>query len=233
MLWQERMQMNQKRHRVNSLIGRLSILPLVKIPSVVLLFVVVLIVFLQFIFVDKSHANTGAGQAHFRQGFYNATFKGNGDANGSFTLNRVLDFEYENIISNRQTFLVRGILGVEVETAQVKYAFGGIGQRYYFSSNALQWKVMEDGLMMSYLPRLSFYLGWDFGIAQVQVVNYGPVLSAYSTLIEYGGSGGFIYNIYKTIGLEGQLGMSYGNGFSSVAVTSQIVKMYIGLSMYF
>jgi hypothetical protein len=181
----------------------------------------------------QSLANTGVGQAHFRNGFYNASFKGNGEANGSFTLDRVMDFEYENIISNRQTFLVRGILGVEVKTAQVKYAFGGFGQRYYFNSNALQWKVMENGLMMSYIPRLAFYMGWDFGISQVQVINYGPVLSAYSTLIEYGASGGVIYNIYKTIGLEGQLGMSYGNGFSSVAVTSQIVKMYIGVSMFF
>jgi hypothetical protein len=186
-----------------------------------------------FIFPQQCYANTGMGQVHFRQGFYNAVFKGNGDANGAFSLDRVLDFEYENVVSNRQTFLVRGILGVEVDSAQVKYAFGGIGQRYYFKSNALQWKVMEDGLMMNYVPRLSFYLGFDFGIAQVQVVNYGPVLSAYSTLIEYGGSGGVIYNIYKTIGLEGQLGMSYGNGFSSVAVTSQIIKIYIGLSMYF
>ena len=65
------------------------------------------------------------------------------------------------------------------------------------------------------------------------VRSLGTVLDAISTILEYGGHVGSIYQVGKSWGVESKFSYMMGNGFSSVSVDSTVIQLSFGGAYYF
>lgn len=172
-------------------------------------------------------------QGHFRSGLLSASFSGSDSTDGSFSIPNAFDVEMEFFTSTRNAFIVRTTMAMDFSESKVRYTYGGGGQRYYFANPGLPARAFERGDAVIATPKIRYYAGYEVGIAQVLVLEFGPVLSTFSTVLEVGGNTGAIYQIGKNFGIEGQLGLGYGFGFSSVTVSGLVIRTFIGGSYSF
>ena len=80
--------------------------------------------------------------------------------------------------------------------------YAGIAARYYLYSKGAKVETFESKNYFKSTPTYRYYTGWDVGISQVLVISHGPVLQTYSTLIDFGGCGGYIYQITENLGFD-------------------------------
>ena len=178
-------------------------------------------------------AEATTSQFHFRIGYLNTSFSG--VLSGTISNLNAFDLEYEIFNSNTSAFTLRTTLVYDLPRARVLYSYTGIGKRIYVFSDAMAFDysdtVSADQIIA--VPKLRTYLGGDFGISQVVVQSFGAVLQTQSSLVEFGPNLGAIYQLTKSLGLELQVGISLGLGFSTVSVNGITMRAFAGGSYYF
>ncbi|MGZ3723172.1 MAG: hypothetical protein ACXVA9_09590 [Bdellovibrionales bacterium] len=172
-------------------------------------------------------ASDSSVQGHLRLGLVNGSFTGAVD--GGFSVSTSLEGEGEYLYSSRLSTLARATVSLEGSSGQFKYIYMGLGQRYYLFSRNGAIESNHDGISIEINPRVRYYIEALLGLSQVQVKAVTSTLVAQSTLLEYGGGLGAIYQISKGIGLEGSVGVSKGFAVSSVAVDSLIIRALVGV----
>lgn len=166
-------------------------------------------------------------QAHLKGGMVNGTFTG--AVSGDFSVATSIEGEGEYVYSSRLSLFSRATVALEAGTGQFKYIYMGLGHRYYFFSRSGYLEESNNGLVVSITPRIRYFAEGLLGLSQVQVRAVTDTLVAQSTLLEYGGGAGVIYQLSKSLGVEGTMGVSKGFAVSSVAVDTLIIRGFIGL----
>ncbi len=188
---------------------------------------VILISFLHFSAYSKSYHS----QLHMGLSLVNAAYTG--PESGSVSIPMAMHFEYELIRSATSSYTFDNTIAIDSQDSKTKYYGTHIGGRYYFSSSNLNYSDVGEGTSISIIPKWRFYYGWNLGVAQVVVRSLGTVLDAISTILEYGGHVGSIYQVGKSWGVESKFSYMMGNGFSSVSVDSTVIQLSFGGAYYF
>ena len=170
-------------------------------------------------------------QLHISLGMVSATYSG--PVSGDLSLPMALNFEYELIKSPSHSYTFDNTIAIDSADSKTKYFATHFGGRYYFLSSNLNFHENDHGNTISIIPKWRYYYGWNVGVAQVVVRSLGTVLDAISTVLEYGGHIGTIYQVGKSWGIEGKFSYLMGNGFSSVSVNSTVMQLYVGGAYYF
>lgn len=170
-------------------------------------------------------------QLHLSLAYLSAQYTG--PVEGTISVPMALSFEYELIKSATKSYTFENIIAIDSEDSKTKYYATHFGARYYFNSSNLNSFGEDNGNSISITPKWRYYYGWNVGVAQVVVSSLGPVLDALSTVLEYGGHVGSIYQIRKDWGLETKFSYMMGNGFSSITVNSSVMQLHLGGAYYF
>jgi len=152
---------------------------------------------------------------------------------GSFMAMPSLDVEYQIFNSSKSSYCFRMVLSPDMASGKVKYLYGGVGQRFYLSSQGLAWSVSEKNVSFKMSPGIRYFVGWDAGLAQITVLERGTVLQVGSTLVDVGVSGGATYQMGDSFGLNAGATAAFGYGFSNVAVTAILFKVFFGGNYFF
>ena len=173
-------------------------------------------------------------QMSLRTGMVSAGFSGSGNgAVGSFSVFTSMDLEYEKFTGPKSSYLIRTIFAFDQAQGRVMYSYAGFGRRFYFgSSRGPSYEVGEGTELVSYFPGFRFFAGFDAGLSRVVVDIRGTVYESASALFDFGGHMGIAYPLTRNVSMTGQLGYSYGYGFSSVSVGATIMKALLGVSIY-
>lgn len=178
-----------------------------------------------------SQAYAGNSQIHLRLGHVQGHYTG--PQSGGFSIPTSTDLEYEIFLANQRSLIFRTILSMELETSKPFYSYSGTGMRYYFFSKGMQFDLEDEMVSMSATPRWRYYFGWDLGISQVIVKSLGRVLQITSTMVDIGGCIGTTYQIDRSFALEAHLGVTSGQGFSSVSVVGYSARALAGIVYQF
>jgi hypothetical protein len=172
-------------------------------------------------------------QLHYRVGYLGTSFSG--VLTGSISNFNSFDLEYEILSSSRVSFSLRTTLVYDVTNARVLYSYTGVGRRYYFLSNGMEYDYSDPNSAdhVISIPKWRAYAGGDFGISQVVVKSFGAVLQTQSALVDFGPNLGGIFQLSKAMGLELQLGLSLGLGFTTVSVSAVTFRALLGGTYYF
>jgi len=177
------------------------------------------------------NAKLPPGQLHTSIGIINGTYAG--ATSNSFSISQSLNMEYEVFYNTNTAYVARAQVAIDPTTGKMVYYGGFLGQRHYFKSTGMIFDHATQDTTIRSIPKWRFYGGWDVGISQVVVAEVGPALTALSTMLDFGGHVGTIYQLGKTWGLDMQFGYSYGYGFSTVSVTGTAIKLWFGGAYYF
>lgn len=202
-----------------------------KRPTTSLLLKVFFSFSLIFFQINNSRASEAESQLHLSLGFISANYSG--PVTGSVVIPLALGFEYEYLLTSSKSYVFENIIAIDSEDTKTKYFASRFGTRYYFKSSNLSITKKDAKGSFSISPKLRYYAGWNLGIAQVVIASLGPVLDAVSTVFEYGGNTGAIYQINKSWGMEAKFGLNLGYGFSSVTVSSSVMQIFFGGAYYF
>ena len=170
---------------------------------------------------------------HIRTGYQSGTYQGQAQANGTYTSTTVFDVELEVHDEVRKSIAVRASMALDLNTSKTQYVYAGVGQRFYLGSAGVSTTIRDPDLNFVMKPKWRYHVGWDVGIAQVLVVEFGDLLNAYSTTLEFGPGGGAIYQWSDRFGIEGYMSYSQGFGFANVTTISQHLKFYFGLTYFY
>lgn len=181
--------------------------------------------------VPRPKAGLPPGQLHTSIGMINGSYAG--ATSNTFSISQSLNLEYEIFYNTRMSYVARAQIAIDPTTGKMVYYGGFLGSRYYFKSTGMIFDNTTQDITFRSIPKWRFYMGWDVGIAQVVVAEVGPSLTALSTMLDFGGHVGSIYQLGKTWGIDVQLGYSYGYGFSTVSVTGTAMKLWVGGVYYF
>ena len=172
---------------------------------------------------DTSSISTGGGSSTTQ------TTTNNGfTTEESFSLFTGIDLGFEFFISNKASWNIRGTFVEDMQRSRLLYMYAGIGRRFYLFSNGFYRSSIQDNRTINIVPRWRYYIGADVGIARVVNGNYGSVFEIASAVVEAGGHGGMIYQISQKIGVEAQVALSIGLGFSTVSLTSTTTRFLVG-----
>jgi len=170
-------------------------------------------------------------QFHIRIGAIKAVYWGSDS--GDFFVPTMLDLEYETFLSNTRSLIFRSMLAMELETAKPYYAYSGAGMRYYLGSKGMLVESQGEGVAISAIPKVRYYIGWDAGISQAIIQSLGRILTVTSTMIDFGGNAGVIYQVDRKFGVEFHAGATSAQGFSSVSVVGVTVRATAGITYQF
>lgn len=186
---------------------------------------------INFILLSSLYATEHSSQVHSSIGLVNATY--DGPVTGSISIPLAMNFEYEYIQNSNTSYVFENIIAIDSNDTKTKYFATHFGSRYYFGSS--NFSSIKNDLRGSFTikPKLRYYAGWNIGVAQVVISSLGPVLDAVSTVFEYGGHAGTIYQVGDNWGLEAKASFYLGYGFSSITVSSQISQLFIGGVYYY
>lgn len=166
---------------------------------------------------------------NLRMGMVNGTF--GGAETGEFSVVTGVDAEAEYADDARHSLLVRSIITVEPETSIIRYMYAGLGSKYYFFSRSRDYELRSGFDKVYVATKSKYYLGWEFGAAQLTIDQLTSSLSIQSTLLEGGLTAGWIYKLSTNIGLQVNGSFSRGFGISTVAVNGTVVKFTFGLTI--
>ena len=144
-----------------------------------------------------------------------------------------MDIEYEIFKGSRKSLIFRVLLDFDTLNSRVQYGVAGMGNRYYFGSNGMSFDVADHETSIIQQPTKRFYFGWDAGVGNVILRSFGQTLTANSVTLDVGGAAGFIYQFSHSIGLDLQVGYTYGYGFSNIAATTTTTRILFGGAFYF
>ena len=181
-------------------------------------------------------ADTPALQAHFRSGLIQGNFSGStseGEVSGDFSAVTSMDLEFEYFADNQSSYVTRATILGDQSTGELSYFYMGLGYKRYIFSQGRYLESLGDELTFSIVPKWRYYVQGDVGLANVKIEQVTESLSAEANLVELGGSGGVIYQMTKSTGIEAIVGVSSGVPISSIAVSSLVIKVLIGATAYF
>lgn len=183
----------------------------------------------------KSHAEVTLSQIHLRAGMVMASFSAPGllPEEASFSVMPTFDVEYERYLNIRSSYVLKGVFAMDLATSIVKYYYAGVGQRFYFGSLGTAVVADSPGISVVSQPKMRYYIGYDVGISQTVIKSFTSSLQVFTSMVDIGGTVGFIYQMTKNMGIEGLGGVSYGYGFSSVAISGLFMKGFFGMTYYF
>ena len=166
---------------------------------------------------------------YLRTAMASGSFAGADPTNsGSFSVMPALDIEFERFKTNTKSFIFRTTIAYGTATGVMSYLYTGVGERYYLSGTKKTERA-EEGFSISSSSKMQYYLGWDAGLATANVKQVSSVLAVTSTLMDFGASLGMNYGITESISLNLGGTMSYGYGFSGLAVTGLVMRFYGGV----
>ena len=146
----------------------------------------------------------------------------------------VLDGEFEFFSAPKLSHLVHVTLAMDSATAQMKYFSTVYGRRHYLwgASGA---RVSESGTEgnVEYLTKHRYFFDWEVGMGQMQGYYWTSSLTSNSTMLEFGGAFGLIHQFSRDFGFQARIGLGYGYGFSSVALTAVMTRIIFGVSYFF
>jgi hypothetical protein len=150
------------------------------------------------------------------------------------TLNfNTLDLEYEVFTANKRSVAFRFTVAPDLTKNKVHYTYAGIGQRFYIDTKGMMVDEAEHDLSVTSLPRWRFSVGWDLGLSEITVTSVTSVLDIVASLYDLGVSSSLSYRLTDRLNLEGNLGASFGYGFSSVSVNVLIYRGTVGVNYFF
>lgn len=172
-------------------------------------------------------------QMHMRMGLFSGSYTGEGVASRAWSVPTTLDVEMELFQNRTHSYTLRAVMAMELGTNRVNYTYAGGGQTNYIASRGRKDFRTEKRVQIKNTPKLRYYWGWNVGVAQVLVIDFGLVLGTYSTTLDFSGNGGVIYQVGENLGLEARLGMGLGYGFSTVSVTGTTARLLFGLTYFY
>lgn len=182
-------------------------------------------------FANIQTAKADESQLHVRFGLLQGHYTG--PENGDFTIPNAFDLEYEIFKANQQSLIFRSIIAMELKTSKPYYTYYGSGYRFYFGSKGMQVEKADENISVSSLPRWKYFAGVDVGISQAIIRSLGKVLQVVSTMVDIGVHGGVSYQIDRRLSVELQLGVTSGQGFSSISVIGYSLRALGGLAYHF
>jgi hypothetical protein len=174
----------------------------------------------------SAHAELPA-QIALRSGMVMGSFSG--AAQGGFTTLPYIDAEYDLFTSHNRAFAFRGVLAVNMTTGRMDYGYAGVGQRFYFGSNALSFLRIEAGRSVASSPKLKYFAGWDAGFSQVLVAVATKSLQSNATAVEAGAIAGVNWNFMDSVALQTGVSGGFGYGFTNVSVAGMVIKGFLGV----
>ena len=203
---------------------------LIKKPLNLNLFLISLILFAPAVRAEDDIKNH---QLHFRTGMLNTTISGGG-VTKSYSVSNTIDIEYEVFSNSKNSTSFRATIAQSLTLARTVYAFMGVGKRFYFNSTGEVVHTSGNGFEVDHVPKKRFYYGYDIGYASgVISVFQGTALQTVTSMLDFGGLVGFMYQLSRSNALEGQVGLSYGYGFSGVAGSAVTQRILFGIAHSF
>jgi hypothetical protein len=182
----------------------------------------------------RADSDARTSQLHVRLGLVEGQFTSPiPNTSGVLSVPNTLDLEYELFSATHRSWYFRGTFAQNLSTARLSYAYAGVGRRFYLGAPGMAFDATDGETRVTEIPKWRYYVGFDLGISQVVVTTFGTALQANSGLVEPGVTAGTIYQVGRSMGLEVSAGASPGIGFTSVSVTSFILRMLFGISYYF
>lgn len=172
-------------------------------------------------------------QLHFRGGLMQGSYSGASIESRTFMVPTTTDIEVEAFIDRDEAFTLRAMMAMEMSNNRVNYTYAGAGKTYYLGARGRKEVKSERSVQITMIPKTRSYWGYSVGIAQVLAIPFGLVLSAYSTTLDASVATGLIHQITPNLGLEGQLGVGMGYGFSTVTVTGMTIRGLFGVTYFF
>lgn len=180
----------------------------------------------------SAHAQQEKSRFALRMGYFNDSFAGSGVVTKPFTDIMTLNIEYEFFQTGRESRVLRTVMAMDFASTKMMYFNAGYGQRYYIGGSGMRFARQEGNISMIAVPKIRYFVGFDAGIGQVIVNSISAVAQINSSVIDVGFDGGMTYAIGETMALSLSSGMSFGWGFSSVAVTGTTMHFLVGISQY-
>jgi hypothetical protein len=172
-------------------------------------------------------------QLHFRSALLTTNVFG-GSISRSYSVANTVDLEYETFNHSKASTVFRGTIAHSLELGRTVYAFMGLGRRFYFGSTGISVKTAGNGFEVDHIPKRRYYYGADLGYSSgVISVLKGTPLQTVTSMIDFGGVVGMLYQLSRSNAIEAQFGMSFGYGFSGVAAAAQTTRMLIGFAHSF
>ena len=170
---------------------------------------------------------------HFRAGMIGGSVSSQ-TYGSTLSLPGALDLEYEFLLSHRRSTYLRATLGYELSSARMPYSAIMTGLRFDIAGSARAREYTASGSGSDYLertPRFRLYAGGDLGISHITVQRLGPVLEVNSTLVEFGGSMGAVWQVGKKVGVELCGAAGLGLGFANVSASARLYRIFLGMSL--
>ena len=186
----------------------------------------------------RAELTATASQMHVRTGMVQGSISGaatsaqqNAAAKG-FSIANSFDVDVEFFKTSKRSIFIRSTLAYDLSDSRVKYFYVGVGRRWYLGSDGMMFDASDQGTAVSWQPKNRYYLGVDGGISQTLALSLTQAFGEYSTGIEVGAHGGATIPVGKTLGLDVQAGFGYAYGFTSVSVTTTVIRFLVGVSLY-
>ncbi|MEQ1876017.1 MAG: hypothetical protein ABL958_05180 [Bdellovibrionia bacterium] len=165
-------------------------------------------------------------------GLLGGTYSGAGIDGRKFSVPTTTELELEVFTDVDESFNLRAVMAMELDTNRVHYTYAGFGKSNYFYGRGRKDLRTEKAISAKLVPRTRYYWGWNLGVSQVLVIPYGLVLASYSTTLDVSLSAGIIYQLSENLGVEFRGGFGMGYGFSAVTVTGVTTSALIGLAYF-
>lgn len=179
---------------------------------------------------------TLGNEIHIRMGMLDGNYPlASLHVDDSFSVSNSLDAEIEHFTSTRSSWILRTMFAYDLSKAQMMYAYTGIGKRWYFWSDGMEFGASDGDSSVTTSVKRRYYVTAEAGLAEVLVETIGSpsVLDISTADYEIGANVGVIQQMSRNWGLEAQVGYGYGFGFSSVAVGGTILRVLLGVAVYF
>ncbi|HLE10585.1 MAG: hypothetical protein A2504_09000 [Bdellovibrionales bacterium RIFOXYD12_FULL_39_22] len=172
----------------------------------------------------------GYSQIHASLGTSSGTYTG---ANNTYnhTGTNTVQAEYESFFNSNSAVFFKGVVAMNTTSGMVAYLGGFFGNRYYLGSSGMAIEESDSQNVVSSRPRYRFFVGWDFGVVDVNLREYDSGVVLHSVAFDAGAHGGAIYPINKNWGVEARIGYSYAFGFTVYAVSGSTMTALVGITL--
>ncbi|MGE0634695.1 MAG: hypothetical protein AB7O96_19940 [Pseudobdellovibrionaceae bacterium] len=152
---------------------------------------------------------------------------------GTFSAPTVFEGEFQFIADPKMAWSFRGTLAMDTGNSRSRYLYAGAGQRYFFGAAANPVESTYGGDFISIKPKHQFYGGWDAGVGQVLIVEFGDLIGTYATCVEMGMVAGYKYRWDKQFSMEASFGYNYGLSIITISAATQVIRGLFGFTYLF
>lgn len=195
-------------------------------------FILSTLIITSFAFVEHAKAHGSKDfQVFLRTGVIDGHY--NGTFSGSFRVDMAFDLGTEYYVAPDSSVLVRFVEALGSPDSVPFYTYAGMGFRHYIGARGSFMERSDDSVLISSRPKLRTYVAGEFGLAQVIVKTFGPVVQSVANMVETGLNAGAIYQVSENVGFEVQVGGTLGYGISSTSVNGNTLRFLVGGTHYF